>query len=239
MWFSLDILVKCVQTCWIQIEYSLNPQPWGIKQNFFLGWLLAWMFLGVNLASRGTIVNWNAVRVSLDLSVMANARVLTMQPVTRRTVHVTASQDGLVSIATIPAPLGTTARTVSQSASVRMGLLVTQSMATVHAWMSGKGRSVISVSINTLHVTCQGVYMSQLDSEIRIFNLVIVFVFMFLVEPLTCNTSDGVTSMCYCCAMHCFITKLRRPVSHVCFSMHLSLFLKIPSCVTYLTQQCT
>lgn len=76
-------------------------------------------------------MNWNAVRVSLDLSVMENVSVLTMQLVTRRMVHVTVWQDGLESIATIPAPLGTTARTVSQSAGVRMGLLVTQLTATV------------------------------------------------------------------------------------------------------------
>ena len=39
-------------------------------------------------------MNWNAVRVSLDLSVMENASVLTMQLVTKKTVHVTVSQDG-------------------------------------------------------------------------------------------------------------------------------------------------
>jgi len=39
-------------------------------------------------------VNWSAVRVSLDLSVMENVSVLTMQLVTRKMVHVTVSQDG-------------------------------------------------------------------------------------------------------------------------------------------------
>jgi len=39
-------------------------------------------------------VNWNAVRVSLDPSVMENVSVLTMQLVTKKTVHVTVSQDG-------------------------------------------------------------------------------------------------------------------------------------------------
>lgn len=48
----------------------------------------------VSLASRVTTVNWNAARVSLDLSVKENAGVLTMQLVTRKMVHVTVSQDG-------------------------------------------------------------------------------------------------------------------------------------------------
>lgn len=48
----------------------------------------------VSLALRVTTVNWSAVRVSLDLSVMENVSVLTMQLVTRKMVHVTVSQDG-------------------------------------------------------------------------------------------------------------------------------------------------
>lgn len=39
-------------------------------------------------------MNWNAARVSLDLSVKENAGVLTMQLVTRKMVHVTVRQDG-------------------------------------------------------------------------------------------------------------------------------------------------
>lgn len=78
-------------------------------------------------------MNWNAVMVSSGLSVMEDVSVLTMQHVTRRMVRVTVCQDGLESTATTPALLGTTARTVSQSADVRMEVLVTQLTAPVHA----------------------------------------------------------------------------------------------------------
>lgn len=39
-------------------------------------------------------MNWNAARVSLDLSVMENVSALTMQLVIRKMEHVTVSQDG-------------------------------------------------------------------------------------------------------------------------------------------------
>lgn len=47
---------------------------------------------------------------------------------------------------TTPALLGTTAKTVSQNADVRMEALVTLLMANVHVSMNGKENSVILVS---------------------------------------------------------------------------------------------
>ena len=67
----------------------------------------------------------------MGLNVMENASVLTMRLVTRRMAHVTVSQDGLESTVTTLALLGTTARTVNQSAGVRMEVLVTQLTAIV------------------------------------------------------------------------------------------------------------
>ena len=77
-------------------------------------------------------MNWNAARVSLDLCVKENASVLTMQLVTRKMVHATVSQDGSEFTVKTPALLGTTAKTVSQNAGVRMEGLVTLLMANVH-----------------------------------------------------------------------------------------------------------